>query len=421
MLLGCIADDLTGATDLALMLVRGGMRTIQVVGVPQNAAQLPDADAIVVALKSRTIPAPDAVADSLAAAEALLAAGAKQLFFKYCSTFDSTDRGNIGPVAEALMDRLGCDFTLACPAFPGNHRTVYQGHLFVGDKLLSDSPLKDHPLTPMRDPNLLSVLSRQTSRRVGLVAFETVAAGAEAIAAAFRGAVDEGMEIAIVDAVSDENLHAIGEAAADLALITGGSGIALGLPANFRRRGLLAETDPLEHFTVPQGPAAILAGSCSAATRHQVAEAEAAGIPAFQIDPLEIASGVLSPTTILDWAGRQDSNAPVLVYSTAAPDAVEQIQQTLGRDKAGGLVERLLAEVAVGLVNKGVRRLIVAGGETSGAVVQALGVQTLRIGPEIDPGVPWTCSEGERPLALALKSGNFGAPDFLLKAWDLLR
>ena len=420
MLLGCIADDLTGATDLALMLMRGGMRTVQVVGVPSTAAQLPEADAIVVALKSRTNPPEEAVAESLASAEVLLQAGARQLFFKYCSTFDSTDAGNIGPVTDALMKRLDCSFTIACPAFPGNQRTVFQGHLFVGDKLLSDSPLKDHPLTPMHDANLVSVLSRQTRRRVGLVPFETVAVGAGAIAQAFVAAGGAGMEVAIVDAVSDEQLFAIGEAASALPLITGGSGVAIGLPANFRREGLLGEGDPLAGFAAPGGRAAILAGSCSAATRGQVAAAQAAGIPALQIDPLALASGQVSPAAILDWASRQNGSGPIMVYSTSTPESVRGAQDSLGRDKAGVLVEDTLAAVARGLVEQGVRRLIVAGGETSGAVVQGLGVQALQIGPEIDPGVPWTRSGGETPLALALKSGNFGTPDFFVKAWDVL-
>ena len=420
MLLGCIADDLTGATDLALMLVRGGLRTVQVIGVPDDPASLPQADAIVVALKSRTIPAEDAVAQSLASTEALLAAGARQFFFKYCSTFDSTDRGNIGPVTEALMERLDCPFTLACPAFPATGRTVYLGHLFVGDVLLSDSPLKDHPLTPMRDPNLVSVLGRQTACKVGLVPFDIVDRGAAAVAEAFRQTAEAGTAIAIVDAVSDHHLHTIGEAAADLRLITGGSGIAIGLPENFRRRGMIAPGDPVAGFAPPKGRAAVLAGSCSAATREQVARAQAEGMPAFRIDPQALASGRASAAGILAWAAEQGDEKPLLVYSTASPEAVRGVQERLGRDAAGALVEEALAAVACGLVDQGVRRLIVAGGETSGAVVQALGVQVLEIGPEIDPGVPWTVSAGAPPLALALKSGNFGAPDFFVRAWDLL-
>ncbi|WP_299391750.1 3-oxo-tetronate kinase [Pelagibius sp.] len=420
MLLGCIADDLTGATDLALMLMRGGMRTLQVIGVPDDAGSLPQADAVVVALKSRTIPAEEAVAQSLASAEALLAAGARQLFFKYCSTFDSTDRGNIGPVTEALMERLDCSFTLACPAFPATGRTVYLGHLFVGNLLLSDSPLKDHPLTPMRDPNLVSVLSRQTGRSVGLVPFDVVDRGADVLTEAFREAEEAGTAIAIVDAVSDRHLHTIGEAAAELPLITGGSGVAIGLPETFRRRGQIASDDPVAGFAPPKGRAAILAGSCSAATQEQVAEARAAGVPALRVDPQDLASGQTGVAEILAWAAEQGGEGPLLVYSTAAPETVRSVQDRLGRDAAGALVEEALAQVACGLVDQGVRRLIVAGGETSGAVVQALGVRVLEIGPEIDPGVPWTVAAGTPSLALALKSGNFGAPDFFVKAWDLL-
>ncbi len=421
MLIGCIADDLTGATDLSLMLVRGGMRTVQVTGVPQAAAALPDADALVVALKSRTIPAGDAVAQSLASADALLAAGAEQLFFKYCSTFDSTDAGNIGPVAEALLERVGGTLTLACPAFPTNRRTVYLGHLFVGGVPLAESPMKDHPLTPMRDSNLVRVLQQQTSLPVGLIPFEVVDRGPGAIAAAFDAAASDGQRMVIVDALSDRHLTDIGSAASGLRLVTGGSGVAIGLPDNFRRSGRLAAINAASAFAAPPGAAVILAGSCSAATREQVARAKAAGLPAFEIDALALASGALGPPEILAWLRRHlGGERPLLIYSSAAPEVIQRVQSELGRDAAGRLVEETFAEVARELVAAGVTRLIVAGGETAGAVVGALDLSALEIGPEIDPGVPWTRSLGGPPLAVALKSGNFGAPDFFLKAWDLL-
>jgi uncharacterized protein YgbK (DUF1537 family) len=427
-LLGCIADDLTGATDLAATLARGGMRVVQVIGVPADAASLPAADAVVVALKSRTASKSRAITQSMDSANALLGAGARQLFFKYCSTFDSTDAGNIGPVTEALLLRTGNAFTIACPAFPANGRTVYRGHLFVGDRLLSESPLKDHPLTPMRDPNLVRVLQRQTRLPIGLIAHDEVDRGPEAIAAAFAAARAAGTRIAIVDALAERHLLDIGTAAAGLPLITGASGVAMGLPGNFRRQGLLGANDPSAAFTAPRGRAAILAGSCSAATRAQVAAAEAAGMPSLEVDPLALASGALTPAHIAEWARSRDTGGPVLVYSSAAPDAVERVQAQLGRDAAGSLVETTLAAVATALAGDGFTRLIVAGGETSGAVVEALGVAALEIGPEIDPGVPWTRAlpgAGPRatdtaPMALALKSGNFGAPDFFLKAWELL-
>ncbi len=419
--MGCIADDFTGATDLAVTLVRGGMRTVQVIGVPETAASLPDADAVVVALKTRTSSKSEAITQSMNSANALLDAGARQLFFKYCSTFDSTDAGNIGPVAEALLLRVGNAFAIACPAFPENGRTVYRGHLFVGDQLLSESPLKDHPLTPMRDSDLVRVLRRQTRLPIGLVSYADVDRGPDAITAAFERVRAAGIRIAIVDALNERHLRDIGAAAAALRLITGGSGVAIGLADNFRRQGLLATTDPLGDFEAPEGRAAILAGSCSAATREQIAAATGAGMPSFEVDPLALASGSLSVAHIVDWARGQDTAAPVLIYSSAAPDALQRIQAELGRDAAGRLVEQTLASVATALAAHDFARLIVAGGETSGAVVSALGVGALEIGPEIDPGVPWTRALGGRPLALALKSGNFGAPDFFVKAWKHLQ
>jgi uncharacterized protein YgbK (DUF1537 family) len=418
--IGCIADDLTGATDLALMLAREGMRTVQTIGVPGPDLDLSGADAVVIALKSRTIPAPEAVSQSLRGAEALRKAGAEHLFFKYCSTFDSTDQGNIGPVADALLTFTSSDFTIACPAFPANGRTVYQGHLFVNGVPLHESSMKDHPLTPMRDSNLVRVLQRQTGRSVGRVAFEDVDAGVERIRKAFEREKAAGHAIVVVDALTDAHLRAIGLAAAGLALITGGSGVAMGLPEAYRSgRAEPSSSDRL--FDAPAGRAAVLAGSCSSATQRQVAVAIEAGMPAFRLDPLALASAELTTSAVLDWIGRQPPGAPVLIYSTAAPDEVQAVQGRLGRMKAGEMVETVLAEIARALPALGFTRLLVAGGETSGAVVGALDVDALTIGPEIDPGVPWTRTLAGTDLALALKSGNFGAPDFFLKAWGLLR
>jgi uncharacterized protein YgbK (DUF1537 family) len=419
MLLGAIADDLTGATDLALTLSRGGMRVVQWTGVPTGNVDIDNVDALVIALKSRTIPAAEAVAQSLAAAKALRGLGARQLFFKYCSTFDSTALGNIGPVADALLDFTDAPLTIACPAFPTNKRTIYQGHLFVGDQLLSDSPMKDHPLTPMRDANLVRVLGAQTSRKVGLVPHAVVAQGAAAVKTAYAQAQRDGISHLIVDAISDADLLTIGAASADLALVTGGSGVALGLPENFRQAGLLEDASGTAQISAPAGRSVILAGSCSAMTRQQVAAAKAAGLPAFQIDPLAIAAGKLTPDDVVTWVMRQEAETP-LVYSSADPAAVAATQEKLGRAQAGESIEHLLGAVAAQLADQGFTRFLVAGGETSGAVVASLGVEALRIGPEIDPGVPWTTSLTGRSLALALKSGNFGAPDFFLKAWTKL-
>ncbi|EIM28968.1 3-oxo-tetronate kinase [Microvirga lotononidis] len=420
MKLGCIADDLTGATDLALMLAREGLRTIQTIGVPRPELDLADADAVVVALKSRTNPAQEAIDLSLIAAKALKQAGAQHLFFKYCSTFDSTDEGNIGPVTEALLPFTESDFTLACPAFPANGRTVYKGHLFVNGVLLHESSMKDHPLTPMRDSNLVRVLQRQTNLSVGLVSYDDVEAGPDAIRSAFHRERSAGHRIAIVDALNDAHLRDIGLAAADFPLITGGSGVAMGLPAAYRqgaRSGHASRTG----FEAPAGRSVILAGSCSTATRGQVRAALDAGIPALRLDAMELASGATDAQAALDWLKAQPASGPALIYSTATPEEVLAVQSKLGRMNAGEIVENTLAEIAKALPALGFTRLIVAGGETSGAVVNALDVDALAIGPEIDPGVPWTRSLAGSDLALALKSGNFGAPDFFLKAWSMLR
>ncbi|KAB0265547.1 3-oxo-tetronate kinase [Microvirga brassicacearum] len=421
MRLGCIADDLTGASDLALMLSREGLKTVQTIGVPNAALDLSAADAVVVALKSRTLPAEEAVAQSLAAAAALRQAGATHFFFKYCSTFDSTDKGNIGPVAEALLAFTGSSFTLACPAFPANGRTVYQGHLFVNGVPLHESSMKDHPLTPMRDSNLVRVLQRQTRLSVGLVPFEDVEAGVEVVRKAFDRAKAAGHQIVIVDAITDQHLRTIGLAAAEMPLITGGSGVAMGLPAAYRKGQPAGPPPKRDRFTASEGRAAILAGSCSSATQRQVDIARAEGFPAFRVDPIALASGALSVGSVQDWVAAQDPSKPILIYSTAKPDDVQDVQSKLGRMNAGELVERFLADIARLLPEQGFTRLVVAGGETSGAVVGALGIDALAIGPEIDPGVPWTRTLSGTDLTLALKSGNFGAPDFFLKAWDLLR
>lgn len=423
MLLGAIADDFTGATDLANMLVRAGMRTVQTIGVPASAEAARaagEADAVVVALKSRTLPAAEAVAQSLEALAWLRGQGARQIYFKYCSTFDSTDAGNIGPVGDALLDALGSNFTIVCPAFPANKRTIYLGHLFVGDVLLSDSPMRDHPLTPMRDASLVRVLQRQTSRKVGMVPWPVVQHGPNAIRAAFAQLERDGVSYAVVDAVDDDDLLDIGAACSGMPLVTAGSGIALGLPQNFRDLGVLSARDDAAVLPRADGKAAVLAGSCSAMTRRQVAafarDHAAAGIdPLAKGSPEELAQGALAQV-----AGALDAGRPVLVYSTADPATVSRVQASLGVTEAAARVEATMATLARELVARGVRRLVVAGGETSGAVVQALGIRALVIGPEIDPGVPWTETIGAPPLALALKSGNFGAEDFFAKALAML-
>lgn len=415
LLLGCIADDFTGATDLANTLVKGGMSAVQVIGVPDG--PLPEADAVIIALKIRTAPVAEAVGQSLAACDALTRAGARQVFWKYCSTFDSTDQGNIGPVGDALLKRLGAGFAIACPAFPTNGRTIYLGHLFVGGALLNESGMENHPLTPMTDPNLVRVLSRQTEGGVGLVPFNAVDQGAGAIRREMTRLMDRGTRWAIVDAVTDTHLMAIGEAAERLALITGGSGVAMGLPENFRRAGLLPERSDADALPPMKGAAAVVAGSCSRATLGQIGLARD-HVPVLELDALATPDATAMAAQALSWVeGKLQDDRPVVIAASAAPDKVAALQAKLGRDAAGALVEDAVATIAQGLVARGVGKLVVAGGETSGAVVQRLGVTSLRIGPEIDPGVPWTFAS-PAGLHLALKSGNFGARDFFLKAFD---
>lgn len=416
--LGCIADDFTGATDLANNLVRAGMRVVQAIGTPAAPLET-DADAVVIALKSRTIPAAEAVRQSLAALHALRAAGASQIYFKYCSTFDSTPAGNIGPVAEALMDALGTDFAIATPAFPDNGRTVFKGHLFVGDVLLNESGMQNHPLTPMRDANLVRVLQAQSRRTVGLVDYRSVAQGPDAIARRIAELRAQGVGLAVVDALSNEDLLRLGPALRGHALVTAGSGVAIGLPANFG----IAPRPQAAQLPPAGGHQAILAGSCSLATNRQVRDFLAAGGEGLALQPEAIASPAEAAAQALAWAQPRLARGPVLVYSTAPAESVQAVQARLGVQEAGALVEQTLAAIARGLVEQGVRQLVVAGGETSGACVQALEITQMRIGPQIDPGVPWcharSPAAGEG-LHLALKSGNFGSDDFFRKAFAAL-
>ena len=420
-LIGAIGDDVTGSTDLALMLSKHGMSVVQTIGLPRAGAVVHDAQAAVVALKSRTAPVGQAVADSLAACDWLLAQGARQIFFKYCSTFDSTEQGNIGPVAEALMERLGAEITIYCPAFPENGRSVYNGHLFVGGDLLSDSGMRHHPLTPMTDSNLVRFLGRQVRdpETVALVSYATVDRGPAAIRDRLQELAGRKSRHAVVDALTNRHLAAIGEACADLKLVTGGSGVAMGLPLNFRRANLLGDSAGPALLPRLDGGIAALAGSCSAATRRQV-KRMSARFPSISIDPQELASGTLSIEDVARWAAERIGQTPVLIYSTAEPEQVAAVQAQLGREAAGHLIEQAMGEIALLLRQTGVRRFIVAGGETSGAVMAALSVRSLRIGPEIAPGVPWTVTEEEPRLCLALKSGNFGDDDFFEKAVRML-
>ncbi|MBA3506909.1 MAG: four-carbon acid sugar kinase family protein [Betaproteobacteria bacterium] len=418
-LLGCIADDLTGATDLASVLVRNGCSTLLLNGVPPPSLVIPESGALIVALKSRTIAAGDAVAQSLAALRWLSKQGTRRFFFKYCSTFDSTPAGNIGPVADALLDALHADFTIACPAYPANGRSVYHGHLFVGDALLSETSMRHHPLTPMSDAYLVRVLGKQTPHAVGLISIATVEQGEAAIRDHYAKLARTGVRHAIVDAYADRHLHAIAAASADLPLVTGGAGVAMGFPDCWRASGLLREWHVPRPLPLNQGRAAILSGSCSAATLAQVERWQRDGHAAFPLDPVALVQSPMARCNAIAWVREQPRGAPVLVYASAPPEEVAQAQAKLGAGNAAAVIEEAFRNIAVALAEDGIERLIVAGGETAGAVVAALGVQSLAIGEEICPGVPWTlatCASGKHSLHLALKSGNFGGPDFFAQA-----
>ena len=412
MLLGCIGDDFTGSSDLANTLAKQGMRTVQYTGVPSYAAGA-DVEAGVVALKSRSIDPDEAVRQSLEALQWLKAQGCTQFVFKYCSTFDSTAEGNIGPVADALAKALQADKVIVCPAFPGTGRSVYQGHLFVKDKLLSESGMEKHPLTPMTDPDLRRCLAAQSQLSIGHVSSLDVLNGTDAITAALDAQHQQGNTLIVVDAIRDEDLMQIGAAAEGLKLITGGSGIAMGLPANFQAKGLIS--GEVTHWAGQHGPCVALSGSCSGTTRAQIEE-HAKTDPIFEVPAADVMNKLLTPEMAVTWALEQQGIP--LIYSSADSETVAAVQKLFGREEAAALLEGFFAECSRLLVAKGVTRLLVAGGETSGAVVEGLALDSLEIGVEIDPGVP--ALRAGKDFVIALKSGNFGSPDYFRKAAAIL-
>jgi uncharacterized protein YgbK (DUF1537 family) len=415
--IGTIADDVTGGTDVAATFRRQGLRTLIVFGSPAASVDVPAPyDAVVVALKTRTVPAPQAVSESLQGLEWLRRAGADRIYLKVCSTFDSTPRGNIGPVLDGLADAVGAGTVLLTPSTPAHGRTQYLGHLFVGDVLLSESSMRQHPLTPMTDSLLTRVLQQQTSRPVGLVPLPTVRRGPAAIRAAAERAAGSGRRYLLVDAVDDADLRALGAAVVDAPLVAGAAGLAAGLAAAVapsRSPGAPARSAAAD--PVGDAPAAVLAGSCSARTLEQV-DAMRASRPSYRIDPRAGTDPAELADRALDWYDRLHPRPAPLVYSSLPPGQLAAVQAALGVDEAAELVERTLGVVAAGLVARGVRRIVAAGGETAGAVVAALGVTAGEVGPEAAPGVPWIYATTPVPLALLLKSGNFGTADLLLAA-----
>jgi uncharacterized protein YgbK (DUF1537 family) len=421
--LGCIADDYTGASDLANTLTRAGLRTVQTVGVPADELALPEVDAVVVSLKSRSIEAAVAVARSREAERWLRGRGAGHVLFKICSTFDSTEAGNIGPVMDALRSDSGDTIVLVTPAFPETGRTVYQGQLFVGHLPLNESPLKDHPLNPMHDANLVRVLARQSPTKIGLVDLATVARGPEAVRIRLADLASQGFGAAIIDAVFDTDLTTIGVAALEHRVSVGASGMGLGLARALVASGRVPSLAATNGAAAPVGgPAACLAGSCSQATLAQIANAEKI-MPVLHLDPEQVIAGPQEGRRALSWAMDRLADGPVLIASSTTPDQVAALQARHGRDATGHAIEQAMADIAEGLVRADVRRLVVAGGETSGAVVDRLKIPGFLVGAEIAPGVPVLRTVGVQSgdMLLALKSGNFGGPRFFLDALGLMR
>lgn len=423
-LLGAIADDYTGASDLANTLTKNGLRTVQTVGIPDPSLALPDVDAVVISLKIRSVAAEEAVAAALKAESWLRGRGAAHVLYKICSTFDSTDLGNIGPVTEALLSVSAGDIALVTPAFPETGRTVYLGHLFVNGQPLDESPLKDHPLNPMRDANLIRVLARQSRNRSGLVDLPTVAAGTDAVKARLGALRAEGVAAAIADAVFESDLETLGHVALEMPVSTGASGLGLGLAralvSSGRASANTGANDPIRPAV--GGLAAVLAGSCSAATLKQLEAAER-HMPVLRLDTEKLLAGQDEISAAIAWAGERIATGPVAIAASAAPDVVSRLQARYGREASGHAIETATAAIAGELVERGVRRLVVAGGETSGATVDRLAIPAFLIGPEIAPGVPLlrTIGTAGNDMLLALKSGNFGCEDFFATALSMMR
>ncbi|SPY38435.1 3-oxo-tetronate kinase [Pasteurella canis] len=404
-MLGVIADDFTGASDIASFLVENGLKTIQMNGVPDCALQS-QVDAIVISLKSRSNPVEEAIAQSLQALEWLQQNGCKQFYFKYCSTFDSTEKGNIGPVTDALLDALQDDFTMICPALPVNGRTIFNGYLFVGNVLLNESGMQNHPITPMKDANLVRLMDKQARGKTGLVSYSDLMKGADFVKSRFAELKQQGFRYAVVDSVDNSQLAVLAEAIADFKLVTGGSGLAAYMAAR------LSGGKQGDNALLPnKAKTVVLSGSCSVMTNKQVAKyAEKA--PHVYLDVAQSISNPAYADELAQWvlANLNHTLAP-MVYATVSPEKLKQIQAEFGADKASHAIENTFAQLAEKLKAAGVVNFITAGGETSSIVVQQLGFTGFHIGKQIAPGVPWLKALDDN-IFLALKSGNFGTEDF---------
>jgi uncharacterized protein YgbK (DUF1537 family) len=415
MLLGVIADDFTGATDIAGFLVENGMRTIQLNGIPTADIEI-QADAVVISLKSRSCPVDEAISSSLAALEWLKQRGCQQYYFKYCSTFDSTAKGNIGPVTDALLDALDEKFTIICPALPVNGRTVFNGHLFVLGELLSDSGMKNHPVTPMSDSSLMRLMDNQSAGKTGLVNYQSIEQGPEKVIESFSALQKSAKRYAVVDAFNASHLDILGKAVSQLNLLTGGSGLAAGIAKNWSAH--LSDQSSAKKAGYPAAEKTIiLSGSCSVMTNQQVAN-YITQAPYFALDIKACLENNNYLEQVFNWVvAHLDAPLAPIVYATSSTDTLKEIQSLYDAEASSQCVEQFFSQLALQLKEYGIKNFIIAGGETSGVVTQSLAVDAFYIGPQIAPGVPWVKSvTGE--LSLALKSGNFGDQHFFTTAQE---
>ena len=417
--LGIIADDFTGATDIANTLAKERINTVQIIGVPDTNTTIDNAKAVVVALKSRSIPPNEAVQQSLDTLNWFKLHEVKQIIFKYCSTFDSTKHGNIGPVADVLIDALNSQIAIICPAFPENNRTIYMGHLFVGTELLSESPLKDHPLNPMRDSNLIRLMESQSKYKAGLIQLNEVRNGPQSIKRSINKLSKEGFRYAVADSITNDDLIALGSAVSNHPLVTGSSGIGFGISRDLQPKISKTNVKSVKVSNI-SGKSIILAGSCSKTTRSQLARVIDLW-PSIKLDVAKIVKNKKTKFELIEWARNQPTDQPVVIFSSSSKKEILELQRDFEIRNVGKLIEKIFADIAESLVKSGFRKLIVAGGETSGAVVSALNIKKLRIGQEISPGIPWTETYSDPKLALALKSGNFGDQDFFIKAIKMIQ
>ena len=423
MKLGIIGDDFTGSSDIANNLKKSGMQVSMYAGVPNllpEETKKEQTDAAVIALKTRTAPIEDAIRESLEALSWLKDCGCEQFIFKYCSTFDSTKEGNIGPVTDAIMEKLNTDFTIACPSFPDAGRTVYFGHMFVNGKPLNESGMENHPLTPMTDHNLVRWLGYQTKNNVGLVDSQTISEGENSVKDKRENLKKNGYKYAIIDTIKNDDFDIICNAVKNLPLLTGGSGIALGLPKIYKDRGLLSASN----FQIPENNsnAIILSGSCSITTINQI-NIYKENNPSFYISPDEVINDKDLIEKVLSWIKDNETQSP-LVYSSSDIKSVSEKQKQYGQELLANKFEKFFELLSKKLVKDNFGTFISAGGETSGAVIKGLGIQELKIGKEISHGVPalWSPeSNGNKPVSVTLKSGNFGQDDFFTRALKALK